>query len=358
MSYETKAYATKVAKGPLEPFTVTRRAVAPDDVKIDIKFAGICHSDIHQARGEWGGEQFPMVPGHEIGGVVVEVGSSVTKFKVGDHVGVGCMVDSCRECSNCQIGDENYCFTAPVFTYNGKYSYKHCAEYNEEGGATTYGGYSQSIVVTERFVAKIPSNLDLAAATPLLCAGITVYSPMKHFGLKAGQKFGVVGLGGLGHMATKFGVAMGAETTVISRGTAKKSDAIDTLKAHHYIDSTNADQMKGAAFSFDILISTISAGFDINQFVGLLRQNGTLILVGAPPEALPLATFPMLFGRKRIVGSIIGGMKETEEMLEFCSEHNIVCQIEKIGASDINTAYDRVMKSDVKYRFVIDCSTI
>lgn len=353
----TKAWAATGPTAPLAPFEVVRRELAEDDVGIAINWAGICHSDIHQARGEWGGSSYPMVPGHEIGGLVTAVGAKVTTLKVGDSVGVGCMVDSCRSCKNCALGDENYCFEGSVFTYNGKHKFKHCAEYNDDGGSATQGGYSQYIVVNYRFVLKIPSNLDLAAATPLLCAGITVYSPFKYYGLRPEHKLGVVGLGGLGHMAVKFGKAFGCHTTVISRGTSKKSSAMDLLKADEFLDSTNADAVAAKASSFDFIISTISAPFDINAIVNLLSFNGTLVLVGAPAEPLALGTFPLLFGRRKVGGSIIGGTKETQEMLDFCGQHNIVCEIEKIPASYINEAYERCMAADVKYRFVIDAST-
>lgn len=353
MSTTVKAYAALSADTPLVPFTVERREVNPNDVKIKILFAGICHSDIHQARGEWGNSTFPMVPGHEIGGIVEAVGANVQKFKVGDSVGVGCMVDSCRSCANCALGDENYCMAGGVFTYNGKYTYEH----SPEVGSVTQGGYSQMIVVGERFVAKIPSNLDLAAATPLLCAGVTVYSPMKYFGLTSSMKFAVVGLGGLGHCAVKFGKAWGCHTTVVSRTMKKQKDAMDVLGADSYIDSTNADAMKENGGKFDFIISTISATFDINAIVALLSTNGTLVLVGAPAEPLALGTFPLLFGRKRVVGSIIGGMRETQDMLDMCGEKNIVCDIELIKAEQINEAYERTLQSDVKYRFVIDAST-
>ena len=298
-----------------------------------------------------------MVPGHEIGGIVTSVGSKVTTLKVGDTVGVGCMVDSCRSCKNCAKGDENYCFEGSVFTYNGQHKFKHCVEYNEEGGTATQGGYSQYVVVNYRFVLKIPTSIDLAAATPLLCAGVTVWSPIKFFGLKPEHKFAVIGLGGLGHMAVKFGVALGCHTTVVSRGEGKKASALGDLKASDFLDSTNPDAMAAGAGKFDFIISTVSCKFDLSAYINLLAMDGTLVLVGAPAEPLPLPSFPLLFGRRRIAGSIIGGTKDTQEMLDFCGEKGITCDVEKITATQINDAYERTLAADVKYRFVIDAST-
>lgn len=329
-----------------------------DDVAIDIKFAGVCHSDLHQARDEWGGSLFPMVPGHEIAGLVTAVGANVSDFKVGDKVGVGCMVDSCRSCANCGKGEEQYCATGCVFTYNGKAKYAHCAEYNEQGGAPTYGGYSQSIVVDKRFVLRIPDNLDMAGAAPLLCAGITTYSPFIAYGLKPHMKLGVIGLGGLGHMGVKIGKAMGNHVTVISRGVTKKADAMESLHADAYLDSTDGDAMKAAAGSFDFLYCTVSAPFDIATYTDLLGLDGTIVLVGVPPEKLSFSAFNVIGGRKRIGGSLIGGVLQTQQMLDFCGAHNIVSDIELISADKINDAYERLAKSDVKYRFVIDASTI
>jgi len=355
---ECKCYVSKVAKGPLEPSVITRRACSYNDVVIGVKFAGICHSDIHQVKEEWGPGNFPMVPGHEIGGVVLAVGKNVTKFTVGQHVGVGCIVDSCRSCDNCRHGEENYCAKGMVGTYNSKHKYAHCVEYNVDGGAPTYGGYSQTIVVDHNYVLSIPENLDLAAATPLLCAGITTYSPLMHFGLKPNQTFAVNGLGGLGHMAAKFGVAWGADTTIISRGTGKKAGALAELKVHHFIDSTNEDELKESAGKFDFILDTVSAVHDIPTLVGLLKTNGKLILVGAPPGPLNFSGLQLIMGRKTIAASLIGGIQETQEMLDFCGRHNITCDIEMISADQINVAYERTLKSDVKYRFVIDNATL
>jgi len=329
----------------------------PGDVVIEIKFAGICHSDIHTAREEWGPIQYPLVPGHEIGGFVTEVASDVTKFKVGDCVGVGCMVDSCRGCNRCEVGEEQYCSTGFVGTYNGKQKYPHCSEYTPEGGAISQGGYSQFIVVNQNFVLNVPTNLDLAAATPLLCAGITTYSPLRKFGLAAGQNFAVLGLGGLGHMGAKFGKAFGAKVTVFSRGTSKKESALK-LGADAFIDSTNEAEMASLRGSFDFILDTIAAPHDINSYLGMLKPDGKMILVGAPPEPLSVQSFNLIFGRKTLSGSLIGGIKETQEMLDFCGQHNITCDIELIDATRINEAYDRTMASDVKYRFVIDTSTL
>jgi uncharacterized zinc-type alcohol dehydrogenase-like protein len=295
-----------------------------------------------------------MVPGHEIGGYVIEVGSSVSKFKIGDIVGVGCMVDSCRQCIKCRAGREQYCLSGPVYTYNDTHRYSHCAE----SGTPTFGGYSETILVNHLYVVKIPTNLDLAAATPLLCAGITVYSPMMHFGLRPNMKVAIIGLGGLGHMAVKLAVAFGCDVTVISRGLKKKEEAVNRLHAHSYLDSTNTEEMKAATGSFDFILSTISAPFDINPFVQLLAIDGKLVNVGAPPSPTSIHLFPLIVGRKSIAGSLIGGIKETQDMLDFCGRHNITCDIELISADKINEAYDRVVASDVKYRFVIDASTL
>ena len=300
---------------------------------------------------------FSRVPGHEIGGYVLAVGKNVTKFRVGEAVGVGCMVDSCRACDNCRLGEEQYCTEGLLLTYNDQHKFPHCVEFNDEGGTPTYGGYSQTIVVDHNYVVSIPSNLDLAAATPLLCAGITTYSPMMYFGLRANQKFAVYGLGGLGHMGAKFGVALGAETTVISRGTGKKESALNELKVQHFVDSTNAAELRAVEGKFDFILDTVSANHDIDALVKLLKTNGKLILVGAPPDKLGFDIFPLIMGRKIISASAIGGIRETQEMLDFCGRHNITCDIEIVSGAKINEAYQRTLKSDVKYRFVIDTST-
>lgn len=353
-----RCYGFKAAKGSCVPFEITRRTASANDVVIAIKYAGICHSDIHQWDEDWGPATFPMVPGHEISGEVVFVGGNVTRFTMGDLVGVGCMVDSCRSCSSCRSGEEQYCSTGSVFTYNGKHKYKHCVEYNEEGGTVTYGGYSKTIVVDQSFVLKIPSNLNLAGAAPLLCAGITTYSPLMHFGLRPHHKFAVAGLGGLGHMAVKFGKGFGAHVTVISRGTSKKEDALTNLKADAYLDSTDADAMAAAMNSFDFILDTISAQHDINTYLGLVKTDGKVVLVGAPNTPLPVSASGLFMKRKTLAGSLIGGIRETQEMLDFCGRHNILCDIEVIPASKIDEAYIRTKKADVKYRFVIDISTI
>lgn len=358
MSSETPCYAVLSPSAPLQPYSITRRPCGDDDVVIDIKYAGICHSDIHQARTEWGDAIFPMVPGHEIGGIVAQIGAKVTKFQVGDVVGVGCMVDSCRSCEHCIAGLENYCDTGMVGTYNSRFKYPHCAEYDPaSGGAPTYGGYSRRIVVTEHFVCRIPSNLDLAAATPLLCAGVTVFSPMMHYGLKPTHKFAVAGMGGLGHMAVKFGVALCCDTTVVSRGSSKKEHCLRDLGAHHYIDSTSAEELKANARTFDFIIFTISAECDFSAYLNLLKTDGKFIVVGAPPKPVQIPVFAIIPTRRTIAGSMIGGVKETQDMLDFCGRHNIVCDIEKITADQINEAYDRAVAGDVKYRFVIDADT-
>lgn len=356
---EVKAYAAMEAKGPLQPHTITRRGVTADDVLIDIKFAGICHSDIHTAKDEWGPAIYPLVPGHEIIGLVVAVGSNVTEFEVGASVGVGCMVDSCRSCGCCKKGLEQYCSSGSVYTYNSRHKYKHCAEYVEEtGGNPTYGGYSQKIVVDKRFVVGVPETLDMAAATPLLCAGITMYSPMIQYGLQAKHRFGVIGLGGLGHMGAKFGVAFGCHTTVISRGETKRASALNDLKVHSYLNSQDAEAMKAAKGTFDFLICTVSAGYDLADYTSLLDVDGKIILVGAPPNPLGLKAGNLIGKRITVAGSLIGGVQETQEMMDFCGRHNIVCDIELIAASQINVAYERTLASDVKYRFVIDTSTM
>jgi len=359
-TFTTKSYAVMKSGEALESWKeCPRRSLGPNDIHIAIKFAGICHTDIHKAREEWGpASAFPMVPGHEIGGEVKAIGSSVTKFKLGDRVGVGCFVDSCRNCQNCKSGDDHYCSSGPVLTYDGTHKYEHCgSDYNENGGNITYGGYSQDIVVDENYVCRIPDNLDLASATPLLCAGITMYSPMVAYNLRPNMKFAVAGLGGLGHMGVKLARAWGCDVTVISRGTKKKDDALK-LGAHHFLDSTNEDEMKAHANTFDFIIDTIAANHDIGIYLALVKTRGRIVVVGAPAEPFSVNAFGLIPQARSISGSMIGGIRETQEMLDFCGRHNIVCDIEMIKACDINDAYERTIAADVKYRFVIDTATM
>jgi uncharacterized zinc-type alcohol dehydrogenase-like protein len=341
------AYAAPAAKAPLERTTIERREVREHDVLIDIKFAGICHSDIHQVREGWGDAIFPMVPGHEIAGVVSEVGPGVTKFAVGDRVGVGCMVDSCRVCENCKAGREQYCTGGNVMTYNGI----------GKDGEPTYGGYSEKVVVDENFVLGIPEGISLDEAAPLLCAGITTYSPLKRWNAGPGKKVAVVGLGGLGHMAVKLAHALGAEVTVLSQSLRKKDDGLK-LGADHYYATSDPATFEELAGTFDLIVSTVSAPLDLGAYLGLLKTEGTLANVGAPEEPVSLNLFALLGGGKSLAGSMIGGIAETQEMLDFCAEHGIGAEIELIAASEVNTAYERVMASDVRYRFVIDTATI
>jgi uncharacterized zinc-type alcohol dehydrogenase-like protein len=345
---KVSAYAAPSAGAPLEPTTIERRGVGPHDVLIDIKFSGICHSDIHQAREEWGQAIFPMVPGHEIAGVVTEVGSAVTKFRVGDHAGVGCFVDTCRECENCKDGLEQYCLGQMSATYNSR---------EPDQQTPTYGGYSSAIVVDENYALTIPDSLSLDVAAPLMCAGITLYSPLRHWGAGPGVRVGIIGLGGLGHMGVKIAHAMGAEVTLISHSPHKEADAL-RLGADHFLLSSNKEDMKAARYSFDLIINTVSAKIDLDRYMSLLALDGTMVLVGIPEEALSLRTFTLLAARRRLTGSNIGGIKETQEMLNFCAEHGFGSDIEIIDVKDVNTAWERVVNSDVKYRFVIDASTL
>ncbi|MYZ38779.1 MULTISPECIES: NAD(P)-dependent alcohol dehydrogenase [unclassified Streptomyces] len=341
------AYAAPAAKAPLERTTIERRPVGEFDVLIDIKFAGICHSDIHQARDGWGEGIFPMVPGHEIAGVVAEVGPGVTKFAVGDRVGVGCMVDSCRECENCRAGLEQYCLQGNTGTYNAL----------DKNGEPTYGGYSSQVVVDENFTVRIPDGLALDVAAPLLCAGITTYSPLRHWNAGPGKKVAVVGMGGLGHMGVKIAHALGAEVTVLSQSLRKKDDGL-RLGADHYYATSDETTFKKLRGTFDIILSTVSAPLPLDAYLSLLRTDGALVNVGAPEEPVSLNLFSLLGGRKTLAGSGIGGIRETQEMLDFCAEHGLGAEIELIGASEINEAYERVLDSDVRYRFVIDTATI
>ncbi|MET8724218.1 NAD(P)-dependent alcohol dehydrogenase [Streptomyces misionensis] len=341
------AYAAPAPKAPLERTTIERRAVGEFDVLIDIKFAGICHSDIHQVREGWGKGIFPMVPGHEIAGVVSEVGSGVTKYAVGDRVGVGCMVDSCRECDNCRAGLQQYCDQRPTMTYNGI----------GKDGRPTYGGYSQKIVVDENYVVRIPDGLALDVAAPLLCAGITTYSPLKHWNAGPGKRVAVVGFGGLGHVGVKIAHALGAEVTVLSQSLRKKDDGLRLGADHYYAtgDPKTFEDLKG---TFDLILNTVSAPLDFAAFLSLLRTDGAMVNVGLPEEPVQIVLQSLFGNRRSVSSSSIGGIPETQEMLDFCAEHNLGAEIELIGASEINDAYERVLSSDVRYRFVIDTATI
>jgi len=341
------AYAAPAAKAPLERTTIERRAVREFDVLIDIKFAGICHSDIHQVQEGWGEAIFPMVPGHEIAGIVSEVGPGVTKYKVGDRVGVGCMVDSCRECDNCKAGLEQYCVKGNVQTYNGI----------GKDGEPTLGGYSEKIVVDENYVLRIPDGLSLDVAAPLLCAGITLYSPLKRWNAGPGKKVAILGLGGLGHMGVKIAHALGAEVTVLSQSLRKKEDGLK-LGADHYYATSDPKTFQELQGTFDLIVSTVSAPLDFNAYLTLLKTEGALVNVGAPEEPISLNLFSVIGGGKTLAGSMIGGIPETQEMLDFCAAHGIGSEIELIEASEVNTAYERVQSSDVRYRFVIDTATI
>ncbi|WP_399087847.1 NAD(P)-dependent alcohol dehydrogenase [Streptomyces sp. BBFR2] len=344
------AYAAPAPKAPLERTTIPRRELGAHDILIDIKFAGICHSDIHTARAEWGeGGHFPLVPGHEIAGVVAATGSAVTRYAVGDRVGVGCFVDSCRECDNCRAGIEQYCTgdLGNVGTYNGV----------GRDGEPTQGGYSTHLVVDENYALRIPESIPLDAAAPLLCAGITVYSPLAHWNAGPGKKVAVVGLGGLGHMGVKIAHAMGAEVTVLSQSLRKKDDGL-RFGADDYRATSDPDTFKELAGTFDLIINTVSADLDLNAYLSLLRTDGTLVQLGAPEKPLTVAPFALIGGRRSFAGSLIGGIRETQEMLDFCGEHGIAADIEVIGADRINEAYERVLASDVRYRFVIDTATI
>ncbi|MBO0357638.1 NAD(P)-dependent alcohol dehydrogenase [Hymenobacter sp. BT186] len=344
---ESKGYAAETVNAPLTPFQFERRDVGPHDVRIEILFCGVCHSDVHQVRDEWGGSIFPMVPGHEIVGRVTEVGAHVKGFKPGDLAGVGCMVDSCQHCPECNDGLEQYCDNGFVGTYNAK----------DKDGAPTYGGYSNNIVVTEKFVLRVSEKLDLARVAPLLCAGITTWSPLREWNAKQGDRVAVMGLGGLGHMAVKFAAAMGCEVTVLSTSANKEADA-KALGAHKFVVTKDQDAMKSVANYFDLIINTVSAPMDLTPYVASLRRDGTMVLLGVPPEAPQLHAFNLIAKRRRIAGSLIGGIKETQEMLDFCAEHNVMSDVEVIRMDYINEAYERMIKSDVKYRFVIDLATL
>lgn len=345
---KAKGYAAQSAKSDLGPWSFQRREVGPHDVQFDILYCGVCHSDLHQVKDEWGGSIFPMVPGHELVGKVIKVGEHVKKYKTGDLVGVGCMVDSCRTCDNCKEGLEQFCSNGNVMTYNG---------YERDKKTPTYGGYSNTIVVNEDFVLRVSEKLNLAAVAPLLCAGITTYSPLRHWKVGKGHKLGVVGLGGLGHMAVKFGVSFGAEVTVLSSSASKKDDAFK-LGAHKFVVTSDEAQFKNVTGYFDFILDTVSAKHDYNSYLTLLKTNGTHICVGAPPAPAEVYAFNLIMQRRSFAGSLIGGIPETQEMLDYCAEHNIVSEIELIDIKDINKAYERMLESDVRYRFVIDISTL
>lgn len=341
------AYAAPAADQPLTRTTIERRDVGPHDVRIDIAFAGVCHSDIHTARGDWGRVPYPLVVGHEIAGVVAEVGPQVTRFAVGDRVGVGCMVNSCRECEACTKGLEQYCLRGNTQTYGGQ----------DRDGTITQGGYSGGVVVTEDFVVRIPDGLELDVAAPLLCAGITTYSPLRHWGAGPGTRVAVVGLGGLGHMAVKIAHALGAEVTVLSQSLKKQEDGL-RLGADRYLATSDPDTFETLAGAFDLIINTVSAELDLNAYLSLLAVDGTLVNVGAPPQPLPVHVFSLIPARRSFAGSSIGSIAETQEMLDFCAEHGIGAEIEVIAAEQVNEAWERVLASDVRYRFVIDTSTL
>ncbi|MCU7549559.1 NAD(P)-dependent alcohol dehydrogenase [Chitinophagaceae bacterium LB-8] len=345
---EVKAFGTEAADAPLNQLNIHRRKPKPHDVEIDILYCGVCHSDLHTARNEWHGTVYPCVPGHEIVGKVVSVGDHVTKFKVGDYAAVGCMVDSCRECDYCKEGLEQYCEEGNTGTYNSPDKYL---------GTQTYGGYSESIVVNEVFVLRVPENLDLAATAPLLCAGITTYSPLKHWNVGPGKKVGIVGIGGLGHMGVKLAKAMGAEVIVFTTSPSKVEDA-KRLGADDVVLSKDEEQMSRYTGKLHFVLDAVSAQHDINAYLNLLRVDGSLALVGAPENPLPVAAFSLIPYRRSFAGSMIGGIAETQEMLDFCGKHNIVSDIEMINIQQINEAYERLLKGDVKYRFVIDMASL
>ncbi|TBW28574.1 NAD(P)-dependent alcohol dehydrogenase [Gramella sp. KN1008] len=341
------AYAAQSSDAKLKPFDIERREILANDVKIEIEYCGVCHSDIHQVRNDWGNSIYPVVPGHEIIGRVTEVGKDVTKFKKGDLVGVGCLVDSCQECESCKDNLEQYCENGMVLTYNGE---------DKHLGGHTFGGYSEMIVVREKFVLKIPENLDTKAVAPLLCAGITTWSPLRQWNVKKGDKVGVIGLGGLGHMGIKFANALGAHVVMITTSPSKAGDA-KALGAHEVLISKDEEQMKKHQGSFDFLLNTVPVGHDTNPYIALLKRDATMVLVGAI-DSIDVHGGGLVMGRKRVAGSLIGGIKETQEMLDFCGKHNIVSDIEMIDIQNINEAYERVVNSDVKYRFVIDMKSI
>lgn len=344
----TKAYAAQKASAPLAPFTIERRDPRPHDVQIQILYCGMCHSDLHFVRNDWGMSIYPMVPGHEIVGRVTGVGNHVTKYKVGDTVGIGCLVDSCRECDNCKNDLQQFCRGGMVLTYSGL---------EKDGKTVTYGGYSKQIVCDENYVLKVSDKLPLEKVAPLLCAGITTYSPLRHWKVRAGQKVAVIGLGGLGHMAVKFAASFGAEVTVLSTSPAKEADA-KKLGAHKFALTTDEEQVKKLAGYFHFILDTVSAPHDYNFYLNMLKNDGAMVCVGLPTEPAQVPAFTLVFQRRTLAGSLIGGIAETQEMLDYCAANNITCDVEVISAKDINTAFERMEKKDVKYRFVIDMATL
>jgi uncharacterized zinc-type alcohol dehydrogenase-like protein len=344
----TRAYAALSPTTPLVPFEVDRREPGPGDLVIDLAYCGVCHSDIHQARDEWGGSRFPMVPGHEMVGTVVRVGGAVKRFAVGDRAGVGCMVDSCRTCASCKQDLEQFCQKGAAFSYNG-------TEMDRQ--TPTFGGYSRQVVVTEKFALTISPKLDLAGAAPLLCAGITTWSPLRHWMAGPGQRIGVVGLGGLGHMAVKLAASLGCEVTMLSTSRAKEADA-RRLGAHEFALTSEQATFKRLAGRFDLIIDTISAPHDYNAYLGLLRVDGAMVLLGVPPQPTPVAAFALIGGRRSLAGSLIGGIAETQELLDHCAAHGITSDVEVIPVQRVNEAYDRMVKNDVRYRFVLDLGTL
>lgn len=343
------AYAAQAPEKDLEPYKIERREPGPKDVEIEILYCGVCHSDIHTARNEWGGTRYPVIPGHEIVGKIIRSGKEVTKFKKGDTVGVGCFVDSCGSCENCQTHQEQYCLEGPVATYNSPSRF--------DRNVITYGGYSTHIVVTEDFVLRISDKLPLNAVAPLLCAGITTYSPLRYWNVKKGDKVGVVGLGGLGHMAVKLAASMGAEVTMLSRSPEKEKDASE-LGASHFALTTDKEVMKRINSSFDLIIDTVSAVHDYNEYLALLKTNGVMVLLGIPPKAMEVQASRLISRRRSLTGSLVGGIRETQEMLDYCAQHGIVSEVEMISMADINEAYERTLNSDVRYRFVIDMKSL
>ena len=344
---KSRGYAAKTAKSPLESFEFDRRDLGAHDVALDISYAGICHSDIHQVAEEWGPAIFPMVPGHEIAGVVTAVGSAVSKFSIGDRIGVGVFVDSCRVCASCVQGLQQYCVEGMTGTYNGL---------ERDGKTVAMGGYSNNFVINEDYAVKIPANLPMDGVAPLLCAGITLYSPIKHWNVKPGMKVAVMGLGGLGHMGVKFAVAMGAKVTVLSHSPSKEADAL-SMGAHHFVSTKDPENLKPLVKKFDLILNTVSAELEIGDYLNLLTLDGTLVVIGLPGKPYAVHAGALLNGRRRIAGSMIGGIPELQEMLDFCGKHNIVSDVEVIKADYINQAYVRTVASDVKYRFVIDATT-